>query len=120
MNIRQIRKLLAFWVQVLNLSEWKITARWGTKSEMDGDDAVGLNFYSVEELVSTILLDRSQPADEYEHTLVHELLHLVFDGHKPPGGKYDPLHERALNKTATALIKLARMQGIAASVNEAV
>jgi hypothetical protein len=103
MTIRQIRRLLPFWQDVLNLREWKISVRFGTSTEMT--ENVGLNYYSVEELQSQILLARG----EGEETLIHELLHLVFDGHKPDGGPYDPLHERALNRTAAALTKLSAL-----------
>lgn len=105
MTIRQIRRLLPFWQDVLNLREWKITIRYGTAEEMS--DNVGLNYISVEELESLILLSRHQ--EDVEETLVHELLHLVYDGHKPQDWRYDAMHERALNRTAKALVTLARM-----------
>jgi hypothetical protein len=107
MTIRQFRGLLPFWQQVLNLKEWKITVRFGSDEEMSspGHPCQGLNYFSVEELSSEILL---HPETD-ESTLVHELLHLVFDGHKHKLGKYDPLHERALNRTAAALMELAEL-----------
>lgn len=100
MTIRQIRRLIPFWQEVLNLREWKITIRFGTDEEMV--DSLGLNYYSVEELQSTILIARG----EGEETVVHELLHLVLDGHKTYDGMYDPMHERSINRLAAALVKL--------------
>ncbi len=103
MNLREVRKLVPYWQEILNIKEWKITVRWGRKKELPGE--VGLNIWSVEELESDILLARNQPA--VEETLVHELIHLVVDGHKDPSLEeaYDPLHERAINRLAKALMK---------------
>lgn len=65
---------------------------------------MGCNVFSVEELDSLVLLCKGSP--NIEETLVHELLHLVFDGHKDVDmvNNYDALHERALNRTAKALM----------------
>lgn len=106
MTLLQMRKCVPFWLEILNLREWTIKLRWATKAE--GKECQGLNYFSVEELKSTVVIDRKvKPADR-EETLVHELLHLVFDGHEVVDtDKYDPLHERALNRTASALMKLA-------------
>lgn len=96
---------MPFWQEVLNLLEWKITIRWATAKE--SVECVGLNYFSVEEQKSAVAIARNCPKNMQEETLVHELLHLVFDGHTPTDpDKYDPLHERALNKTAAALIRL--------------
>jgi hypothetical protein len=99
--------VLPLWQKVLNLQEWKIKVRFGSDEEMNatGNPCQGLNYFSVEELTSEILL---HPETD-ESTLVHELLHLVFDGHKSKLGKYDPLHERALNRTAAALMELVEL-----------
>ena len=104
MNLRELKKLLPFWQNILNLPEWNIIVRWGTHKELG--DCVGRNYFSPEELSSLILIDRK--GDEIESTLVHELLHLVFDGHKNVDmiDQYDPMQERALNRTAAAMLKL--------------
>ena len=104
MNIRQLRKLLEFWVEILNLPEWKIEVKWGTKKNLE--ECVGRNYFSIEELDSLILIDKN--GDDIEGTLVHELLHLVLDGHRDVDltNKYDPMLERAINRTAAAMIKL--------------
>lgn len=100
MTTRQLRRLLPIWTSLLNINDWTIQVRWGTDEEMEG--VVGLNFFSPEELQSEILLARG----EGEETLIHELLHLVFDGDRKLDGRYDQLHERALNRTAKALLNL--------------
>ena len=111
MTIRQVRRqLLPFWQEALNLREWKIVVKFGTAKEMEDAQGIrcqGLNYISVEELESHIFLDRKVIEQDVESTLVHELLHLVFDGHKNQTMRYDPMQERALNRTAGALMRLA-------------
>jgi hypothetical protein len=99
LTIRQLRNLLLEWQSILKLTTWTITLNYGTNKYMGGN--VGLNVFSPEEEISNIYLRRG----EGESTLVHELLHLVFDGHKAPEGQaYSTLHERAINRTAEALV----------------
>lgn len=42
-----------------------------------------------------------------EEDLVHELLHIVFQGHKSYK-KYNPQHERSINQVTGALVKRYR------------
>lgn len=100
MRLAEIRRVLPFWKSTLKLEDWTISVRHGTAAEMV--DTVGLNFIHPEEMKSEILLRRG----ESEETLIHELLHIVFDGDKPQDGKYDVLHERAINRTAGALLAM--------------
>lgn len=45
--------------------------------------------------------------EEMEKTLVHEILHVLYEGHLSPMGvdSYDPGYELGLNRTAEALWK---------------
>lgn len=109
MTIRKLRQRLAYWQEVLKLTEWTITVKFGTPEEMmdeSGHRCHGLNFISVEELSSQIFLDRG----DGEETLIHELLHVVFDGHRPQDEPYDPLHERAINRTAAAFMTISQQE----------
>lgn len=106
MTRRQIEAAVPFWRSVLRLEDWTIEARTGKASEMvlDGGDNDGLNYFSPEEMKSQILLRRGAN----EEVFIHEMLHLVFDGDHPQK-RYNVLHERALNRTAAALMRLKRM-----------
>lgn len=108
-KIREARRLAHYWLDILGIPEWKekLVVRWGAKKEMP--DVDGLNFIEPEFVESEILLWPRRSDEEIEHTIVHELLHLVVDGHKVPDTKYDPMHERALNRLATTLIALDRL-----------
>jgi hypothetical protein len=99
-TLKELRLLLPYWQRELNLGNWKITVQRGNASTLK--DNVGRNVFSTEEETSDIYMARGQG----EETLVHELLHLVYDDHKPADVVYDPLHERALNRTARALVNL--------------
>lgn len=105
MTSREIARALPFWKMVLRLEDWNIIAITKPAKEMfhGGTDNEGLNFINPEEMHSEIWL-RWGAAEE---TLVHELLHLVFDGDRAMR-KYDVLHERALNRTAAALLFLRK------------
>jgi hypothetical protein len=109
-TLREAKARATYWARVLNLGNWTITVRRGTKKILNsanmGGDLVGLNLFSPEEEVSDIYL---APGTD-EVTLVHELLHLVFDGHTAVQGPYSAMHERALNRTAKALVELAQGQ----------
>jgi len=99
MTISQLRARTDYWRNRLNLKEWQITVEWGGKKEMT--DCVGCCIWSAEELCAIVKIKRGEK--EQEPTLVHELLHLVFQGHSNYDGNYDVHLERALNKTAAAL-----------------
>lgn len=100
MTIKELRKNLRQLKKLFNLS-WDISLRWGTEAEMDGN--LGLAYMSAEQESAVILLAKGEGLD----TLIHELLHVVFDGHKQLTAEgYDALHERALNKTAAVLVAL--------------
>lgn len=105
MTTKQLREAITYWQTVLNLGDWNIRVRIGKKIELtdpDGNECLGMNFIYPEELQSEIILKRG----ESEETLVHEMLHIVFDGDVQQDGLYDVLHERAINRTAKALLKV--------------
>jgi len=95
MTIRQLRSRTVYWQQKLNIPEWTITVKLGGLTHKDH---VGECIWCAEELTATICLKRGQG----EETLIHELLHLVLDGHIPYYG-YDLVRERAINRIAKAL-----------------
>ena len=104
MKRADIEKALVFWKTLLRLEDWRVDVFTGQpphKMKLDKENLDGLNLFSPEELYSQIYLRRGAT----EEILVHELLHLVFDGDKADH-IYDVLHERALNRTAEAFVKL--------------
>lgn len=112
MRITTARKLVRYWQEILGLTEWTIAdVVWGEDSLM-GDSFSGFNDFFTEGRKSKIILNRRDADDEIEETIVHELLHLMIDGHKGKdkvvGRHYDPMHELALNRLAKVFVALDR------------
>lgn len=106
MTRREIEKALPFWKSLLRLEDWRIDARTVTAAELrvDGIDHDGYTIFHPEEMYANITLRRG----ETEETLVHELLHLVFDGDMGRINRpYSVPYERAINRCAEALTRLA-------------
>lgn len=100
MNLRELKGQLEYWQARLNLREWSITLQWLTPKE--AREFHGLCAWSVEDLTATIKLWQRSP--KLEATLVHELLHLVLQGHREYE-TYDPTLERAINRISAALME---------------
>lgn len=101
MTLKRLRDRTLHWQKLLNLPEWSITVRRPKKGE--GRGCVGLCYHWPEELIAEIVVKNGAGED----TLIHELLHLVHDGHVT-NRPYDELHERALNRVTAALIDLSK------------
>lgn len=104
MRVRELQKLTDYWANRLGLTNWNITVRFAPESDMDvdGRPALGSNLWHAEMRQSTIKILRR--SEEIEHTLIHELLHLVVDAPYGEYRRYDVVRETALNTIATALL----------------
>ncbi len=112
MTIRELRQEARVWQEKLGLHEWTLIVRWGKQppSGMEPDptkfemmlNCDGNALWSPENASALILIDKKAPGKR--HTLVHELLHVRFEGHQPKPKKYDPLYERAINVLVAALL----------------
>lgn len=102
------------WIKRLELGApvWQsITIFYANPGEIPG--CVGHCDFSAEHRSAEILIlhpdylgDHTKDTGQtVEHILVHELLHLVIDGHKATNTKYDPQHEAAINLLARVLVK---------------
>lgn len=96
MRLKELIKRGRYWQDRLNLREWDIEFKWGTGKGNQGECQ-----WWTEELRATVYI--SKRCKEKEQTLIHELLHIVFEGHKDLERGPDPHLERALNRTANAL-----------------
>ena len=96
MTIEEIRDRGTYWRQRLQLREWaNINYVVRSVSEMA---ELGRSSWMTEECTATIEIRE----DAKEDTIVHEMLHLVIDGHKRYR-RYNELTERAINRIAAAL-----------------
>ena len=105
MSQKDLNSLLRYWRKKLGVdSSWKITAKFALTENMQ--ECQGLNHIFPEYQSSEILIDENNT--EVEETLVHELLHILFDGDLPIDIEYSVTHERAINKVAALLVQSKR------------
>ena len=101
------------WIRCLELDQpvWRsITIFYAEPDEIPG--CVGYCSFTPEHQSAEILIlhpdylqdHTKETGQTVEHIVVHELLHLVLDGHKSTG-KSDSRHEQAINCLARALLK---------------
>ncbi len=106
----QLQVRCDYWLPRLGMSEW-IGDRPGkpgvprvrvfVRSKKKMGDPVGTCQWHAEECFATIEILRGQGED----TLLHELMHLVLEGHTTYAPeKYSEMHERALNRLAAAFM----------------
>lgn len=102
MTSRQLTKLGRRFLKRLEADEWLRGTQFKSRKL---DDLYGLSEWFVEERCALITVHNALSDDDAGTTLVHELLHVVLEGHKPitAHGKYDPNYELALNRIAKAL-----------------
>ena len=102
MTIRQARKILAEYLVRMDMTEWTVFLRWGTKKEME--DLDGRCIWSPEYTHCEIVIRRDQADSEIPKTVVHELVHVCLQGHKENHSRYDTMYERGINRITLAII----------------
>jgi Zn-dependent peptidase ImmA (M78 family) len=99
---RRLQALCQTWQERLNLREWTIDAKVVTRKLLD-KGADGNAWWTQDEQKGHIYVWRGLSDEAAEATLVHELGHVLFEGHGEPAD-YCVHRERALNKFAAALL----------------
>lgn len=106
MTTRELKKRVYDWQVVLGLSEWKITAKFVKKTEIP--NAVAETGWQPEWKEAEINFRFSRyialTGRSVDHFIVHELLHILLEGHKEPRKGYDPLYEAAINIISDLLV----------------
>lgn len=122
MRTRDLQSLARYWQRKLRLAEWRILVRYAKKNELP--DAYASTTWDSDTREALILVNRptfcrkmaaDAPAalfwikdgdeDITESMIVHEMVHIVIDGHNPlpPSGKCCPHQEYAINRLTEAL-----------------
>jgi hypothetical protein len=83
------------WQEKLGLKDWAISFSWGAKGDL------GRCYWHPDECHADVEVNAR--ARDKEATLVHELLHIVIQGHEDFPG-YNVEVERAINKITAALL----------------
>ena len=107
---QQLQRLARKWIRRLNLTAFnKIQVSFAPESEME--EALGVAYWTPEYKTAVIkILAPDNPEDDeqdVERTLVHELLHIMMQGHRTMDDvtkTYDPAFEAALNVLADVLV----------------
>ena len=116
MTTRSLRSLKTKLCKVLNLLDWKITVSFSDEIESAAikqdqcSDSVASVVWNEAHKTATIkiLPEEILIKDGYtvREALLHELLHILIEGHKPATPDIDLNIERALNQLAGTLNKL--------------
>jgi hypothetical protein len=112
MNQRTLKRLCTLWQKRLNLVDWTLKPRFVDQETMaekvDGRSVGGCIWCSDRKTADLYILssERLHTLDDEgqeEHILLHELLHIVLEGHGPP--KKSDIHvERAIHQLTAALL----------------
>ena len=104
MTSRELTALGRRYMRLMEMDEWIRGTQFRVR-KLDG--LYGLSEWFVEERCALITVNRGLDPELTETTLIHELLHLVLEGHKPltAHSKYDPNYELALNRVAKGIWK---------------
>jgi hypothetical protein len=121
----ELRERLEYWQRVLRLQDWRIDV------QRVGSDKLGVDLgdvttdssarHAMVQILSEEAKDPTNPWQktfpiyyDEEYTLVHELLHIVFDElieHSAEDSDKNHREEQAINAVAEALITLGRKAG---------
>lgn len=98
--------MLKTWQKRLQLLDWELDVNWAKQSELDAeDDQANVQMLPESQRAHILILApryRGEGSDSPEEDLIHELLHLVLEGHGPRARR-DTMFERGLNQLSKAL-----------------
>jgi hypothetical protein len=107
MTTRQLTEFGRKYMHLLGMPEWADKAEFrmvrGLK-DCKGNPLDGQSWWFPETRHSFIRVRVGLTHDEAQESLIHEILHVRFEGHKPPVGDegYDESYEYGLNSAAKA------------------
>ena len=117
MTARELNSLLRVWQERLGLSEWVIYIRQCKPQDLATYDTRFENYAECNWSTETreawigIVAARYHAGHRdprvVNESIVHELMHIALEGHKPLTGKYryDANYEYGLNKLASAIVR---------------
>lgn len=97
---QRVQRLLKLWQKRLELTEWKIELKLLPEA---ADDCWGQIEWFADSREATMQITRDLGPWQLETTVVHELLHILLQGHRDYEG-YDVNDERAINTLAARLV----------------
>ena len=114
MTIYQLRRYIPQLKEILSLQPWKVTVRWAKPSDEFDDNQLGEVKWEATLLSAPIVIAKHDETPL--HTLVHEMLHVFFQGHSSEKNfiakGHEEVFEKCLNSLATLVIKLLPKEGL--------
>lgn len=95
-------RLVKLWQKRLALRDWEIDLE--VVAENDSPDSWGEIVWFADSREAQMKISRGLGPWQHESTVVHELLHLLLQGHQNDYGGYDVHEERAINTLAALLV----------------
>lgn len=108
MTTKQLVSIIKKEAQRLRLGDWEFVVGWGSLADTRGNTAV-VDIepeYRKATMTFVPLVDLEAAGKEphpIRETVIHELLHVLLEGHKKQNTRYDPVFENGLNVLAGLL-----------------
>lgn len=107
------QSMLTLWQNAFALGHWGIDLAVHPGDEMLGRDAAVSAQAEYDYAVMALREPTELQPVDVEESIVHELLHVLLEGHKnlatsADSETYDPMYERGLNVLASILVSLRR------------
>lgn len=108
MTLTELRSFATRWKKKLRLQDWKLTLSWMSEDDANGEhsDADGYCSWNAQHKLADIVVKRT--ADDPKRIVVHELLHLLWEGNLERGSVLtgNLVHkEIAINVLSEILVK---------------
>lgn len=101
MKISEARDVCLEWQKSLGLESWDVRVRWANPKDKMTLDDYGQIMWWTEECRAEMILHRKNADVE---TIVHELMHVRLEGHRPEPLPYDAVYEQGLNRVVSILV----------------
>lgn len=107
------QSMLSLWQDAFALGHWGIDLAVHPGDEMQGRDAAVSAQAEYDHAVMALREPTELQPVDVEESIVHELLHVLLEGHKnlatsADSETYDPMYERGLNVLSAVLVSLRR------------
>lgn len=112
---QQLERRCRYWQKMLGLSDWKIKVKLARPEEMDDEDNQGECAVSSSNREASIRIlhpthypTTSPFPQDWEATLLHELIEVYFDPFKVEKGPMNLIQEQAIQAIANGLVATSR------------
>jgi hypothetical protein len=108
MTAKQVRPILRKWQRLLCLNQWKIRVQFGDLKSESNEQLDGCICWSGEYRDAFISIHKDALPADLESTVIHELCHLLLEGHLSAPRDYNSSYEFGLNTLSDLMAKLEK------------